>query len=179
MVDDTGRNVAAQVEMYGEPLAQVFGRLVEQLGLTQAALARTLGMSPAMLSHLSSGTRVKIGNPAVQRRLEEVRALADELGAGGLAADGIPQRLERIRESTGSWTATRHDAPAAAAVDRDATEAATVRALLRAVASGTQLQDAAERLEPEHPGLAEVLRTYGLGSPEGATEHLRRHRPLF
>lgn len=179
MVDDTGRNIAAQVEMYGEPLARVFGRLVEQLGLTQAALARTLGMSPAMLSHLSSGTRVKIGNPAVQRRLEEVRALADEVSEGALAADDIRLRLDSIRESTGSWTATRHDAPAAPAGERDETEAGTVRALLRAVSSGAQLQAAADLLEPEHPGLAEVLRTYGLGSPESATEHLRRHRPLF
>lgn len=179
MADDTGRNIAAQVEMYGEPLAGVFGRLVERLGLTQAALARTLGMSPAMLSHLSSGTRVKIGNPAVQRRLEEVRALADAVGAGELTGDDIGQQLESIRESTGSWTTIRHEAPAASTIDPDVTGAATVQALLRAVASGAELQAAADLLQPEHPRLAEVLRTYGLGSPESASDHLRRHRTLF
>lgn len=178
MAEDTERNVAAQVEMYGEPLAQLFGRLTERLGLTQASLARTLGMSPAMLSHLSSGTRVKIGNPAVQRRLEEVRDLADAVGGGEVTADDIPLRLDAIRESTGSWTATRHDAPAPAD-DPDASVAATVRSLLRSVSSGAQLRGAADLLEPEHPGLAEVLRTYGLGPAEAASEHLRRHRPLF
>ena len=126
MADDTGRNIAAQVEMYGEPLARVFGRLVEQLGMTQAALARTLGMSPAMLSHLSSGTRVKIGNPAVQRRLDEVRTLAEQIGRGEVSRDEVQPLLDGIRESTGSWTATRHDAPDQGETDRDATEAATV-----------------------------------------------------
>lgn len=189
MADDTGRNIAAQVEMYGEPLARVFGRLVEQLGLTQAALARTLGMSPAMLSHLSSGTRVKIGNPAVQRRLEEVRSLADAVSGGEVTDDGIQQRLEAIRESTGSWTATRHDATDHGGsrqgerqdvdVDRDAVEAGTVRDLLRAVASGTQLRSAVELLEVDHPGLAELVRVYGLGSAEDGIRHLRAHRELF
>lgn len=179
MADDTGRNLEAQVEMYGEPLSRVFGRVVDQLGLTRAALARTLGMSPAMLSHLTSGTRVKIGNPAVQRRLEEVRALADAVGVGEVTGDDIQERLDSIRESTGSWTATRHDAPAAPVGDPDVTEAATVRSLLRAVSSGTELQEAADLLQAEHAGLAEVVRTYGLGSSESATDHLRRHRPQF
>lgn len=171
------RNVAAQVEMYGEPLAAIFGRLTDGLGLTQAHLARILGMSPPMLSQLGSGKRVKIGNPAVQRRLEEVQALLGQLASGEVGAGGLPDRLEVIRTSTGSWTTTRHDLPVQG--DRDATEAATVRSLLRAVASGAQLRAAAEALEPEHPALAEVLRTYGLGTPEEATAHLRRQRELF
>lgn len=176
MADDTRRNIAAQVEMYGEPLARVFGRLVEQLGMTQAALARTLGMSPAMLSHLSSGTRVKIGNPAVQRRLDEVRTLAEQIGRGEVSRDEVQPLLDGIRESTGSWTATRHDAPDQGETDRDATEAATVRALLRLTGTVPRLQAAVALLEPEHPQLAELVRTYGIRSLDDATEHLRRHR---
>ena len=38
-------------------------------GISQARLARTLGLSPAMLSQLASGRRVKIGDPAVLARL--------------------------------------------------------------------------------------------------------------
>ena len=176
MADDTRRNIAAQVEMYGEPLARVFGRLVEQLGMTQAALARTLGMSPAMLSHLSSGTRVKIGNPAVQRRLDEVRTLAEQIGRGEVSRDEVQPLLDGIRDSTGSWTATRHDMPPQDETDRDATEAATVRALLRLTGPVPRLQAAVALLEPEHPQLADLVRTYGIRSLDDATEHLRRHR---
>lgn len=181
---DTERNIAAQVEMYGEPLAAVFARLTAGLGLSQAQLARTLGMSPAMLSHLGSGTRVKIGNPAVQRRLEEVQHLLDRVRDGEVTASGIPDRLAAIRESTGSWTATRHGtgertAPPGPQGDRDLVEAGTVRDLLRAVASGAELQTAADLLAADHPGLAQVLRVYGLGSADEATRHLRRHRELF
>ena len=178
MSDDVRRNREAQVEMYGEPLAAVFGRLTEGLGLTQGVLARTLGMSPAMLSHLSSGKRVKIGNPAVQRRLEEVQALQLAVGGGAVPADAIPERLDRIREATGSWTVTRHDAPPPGA-DEDDAGAQTVRSLLRAVASGAELRAAAELLEPQHPALAELVRVYGLGSEQDASAHLRRHRDLF
>lgn len=177
-MSEVQRNVEAQVEMYGEPLAEIFVRVRAALGLSQAELARTVGMSPAMLSHLASGTRVKIGNPAVQRRLQEVTTLAGSVTQGEVGADDVPARLETIRASTGSWTTTQHDAPAPAP-DLDAAEAGTVRSLLRAVASGVQLQEAAEILDPEHPALAELVRTYGLGSPEAAVEHLRRHRPLF
>lgn len=184
---DTERNIAAQVEMYGEPLAAVFGRLTAGLGLSQAQLARTLGMSPAMLSHLGSGTRVKIGNPAVQRRLEEVQHLLDRVRDGEVTASGIPDRLAAIRESTGSWTATRHGVTDHGTsgggprrdADRDAVEAGTVRDLLRAVASGAQLRSAADLLAADHPGLAELVRVYGLGGADEATRHLRRHRELF
>lgn len=187
MAEDTERNIAAQVEMYGEPLAAIFGRLTEGLGLSQAQLARVLGMSPAMLSHLGSGTRVKIGNPAVQRRLEEVQQLLGGVHGGKVPASGIPSRLEAIRESTGSWTANRHagteqggarDEPRDD-VDRDTVEAGTVGDLLRAVATKAQLRSAAELLAADHPGLAELVNVYGLGSVEEAARHLRQHRELF
>lgn len=187
MADDTARNIATQVEMYGEPLAVIFGRLTGGLGLTQGQLARTLGMSPAMLSNLGSGTRVKIGNPVVQRRLEEVQQVLDGVRGGQVLPDDVPARLDRIRESTGSWTAVRHGgtdhggtrAQATSGVGRDVVGAATVRDLLRAVASGAQLHSAAELLSADHPALAEVVRVYGLGSPQEAEQHLRQHRELF
>ncbi|PZU44214.1 MAG: hypothetical protein DI571_07815, partial [Arsenicicoccus sp.] len=62
-MSEVERTVAAQVELYGEPLADVVARLTAGLGLSQAQLARTLGMSPPMLSQLGSGKRAKIGNP--------------------------------------------------------------------------------------------------------------------
>lgn len=192
-MSDVGRNLAAQVEVYGEPLADVFGRLTEGLGLSQAQLARTLGMSPPMLSQLGSGHRVKIGNPAVLRRLEALQLVLEEVLAGRLDDAGLAERLDTIREATHAWTTTSLDLAggsvpgtaaagangAAADVDRDAVEAATVRGLLRAVASGAQLRSAADLLEAEHPTLAELVRTYGLGSPDEAAAHLRRHRDLI
>ena len=51
-----------------------------------------------------------------------------------------------------------------------------MRALLRLTGTVPRLQAAVALLEPEHPQLAELVRTYGIRSLDDATEHLRRHR---
>lgn len=180
-MSDVERNRAEQVQLYGEPLSEVFARLTAGLRLSQAGLARTVGMSPPMLSQLGSAHRIKIGNPAVLRRLEALQLLLDEVTAGHVDPHDVDRRVAEIRDSSQPWTTTRHDLPVtpASGEDRDRTEAATVRQLLRAVASGSDLREAADRLAGDHPALAEVLRTYGLGTVEEAAEHLRRHRELF
>lgn len=149
-MDEIRRNVAEQVEVYGEPLADIFGRLTKGFAMSQAQLARTLGISPPMLSQLGSGRRIKIGNPAVMRRLEEVRDLLAEVERGTVVGDRIPDRLAEIRDSVGGWTTTRHDASAGAG---DA-----VRQGLRRAASAAELAEAADLLEPSHPRLAALLR---------------------
>lgn len=76
--------VAAQTEMYGEPLGQRIGRLLVAYQLSQARLAAVLGLSPPMLSQLMSGQRAKISNPAVLGRLvrlEELAGTADRAAA--------------------------------------------------------------------------------------------------
>src|SRR5580765_6303333 len=62
-------NRARQRELYGAPLGDRVRRLTIRLGISQARLARVLGISPAMLSQLVSARRVKIGDPAVLARL--------------------------------------------------------------------------------------------------------------
>lgn len=171
-MSEVERTVAAQVELYGEPLAEVFGRLTTGLGVSQAELARTLGISPPMLSQLGSGKRAKIGNPAAHRRLTDVLGVLDEVVAGRLHRDDVRRRLEAVRESTGSWTTTRPDLPGAATDDG----AETVRWLLRSVASPTELAEATGRLAADHPALADILRTYGLGTAEEAAAHLAAQR---
>ncbi|MGO0576291.1 helix-turn-helix domain-containing protein [Ornithinimicrobium panacihumi] len=150
-MDEIERNIAEQVAVYGEPLADVFGRLTRGLGLNQAGLAKVLGISPPMLSQLGSGRRIKIGNPAVMRRLEEVRDLLTAVEEGKVGEHGIPGRLEQIRESVGGWTTTRHELSA------DTGEAAAHQAL-RSAATPAELADAAGLLAPHHPKLADLLR---------------------
>lgn len=150
-VDEIERNIAEQVDVYGEPLADVFARLTSGFSMTQAQLARTLGISAPMLSQLGSGRRIKIGNPAAMRRLEEVRDLLTEVERGTVASDRIPERLEQIQESVGGWTTTRHDASPSAG---DA-----VGEALRGAATAAELVDAADLLEPRHPRLAALLRS--------------------
>ncbi|MGD9989560.1 hypothetical protein [Pseudonocardia sp.] len=58
-----------QRELYGAPVGERVRRITGGLGITQGRLARALGLSPAMLSQLVSGRRVKIGDPAVLGRL--------------------------------------------------------------------------------------------------------------
>jgi hypothetical protein len=58
-----------QRAIYGIPLGEVVFRVTDRLGITQFALARTLGMSPSMLSQVISAERVRIGDPTALARL--------------------------------------------------------------------------------------------------------------
>ncbi|HST73679.1 MULTISPECIES: DNA-binding protein [Kocuria] len=62
-------NIEQQVRLYGQPLSERFGAIVQAYGITQRRLAEVLGLSAPMLSQLNSGRRIKIGNPAVYERL--------------------------------------------------------------------------------------------------------------
>lgn len=168
-------NRQAQQAAYGAPLAEVFRALMGDFTLTQAGLARVLGMSPPMLSQLISAQRVKIGNPAVLQRMQALEELAAAVRAGSVSADDLPARLAEIQASTGQWTRTdAHPGP-----NGDDAVVDGVRNVLRAVASGQELRSAAATLEVSHPALAEVLRVYGTGPTGPAREHYARHRDLF
>lgn len=175
MTDAVELNRQAQREAYGAPLAETFRALMGDFALTQAGLARVLGISPPMLSQLIGARRVKIGNPAVLHRLQALRELAEAVRTGGVSMDEVPDRLNEIQASTGQWTRT--DAHVAPNGDELAVDG--LRSLLRAVASGQELKSAAATLEGAHPTLAEVLRVYGMGPVGPAREHYARHRDLF
>lgn len=173
----TAANREAQEAAYGEPLAEIFGRIREAFGLNQSALAAVLGISAPMLSQLNSAQRVKIGNPAVLQRMQALEDLVGQLGSGEVTADQIVAKLEDIKASTGRFTrSTTAVVPAEA---DDGAVVAGMRNLLRAVASGQEIRAAADGLEAQHPGLAEVLRLYGTGPLEPAREHYGRHKDLF
>lgn len=169
------RNRAAQREAYGEPLGEAFRRLMEAFELSQAGLARLLGMSPPMLSQLMNAQRVKIGNPAVLHRMQALDEVAEGVRSGELTDEQVSAALAQIQTSTGQWTRTEaHSAQSAEQV-----VVAGIRSLLRAVASGQEIKAAAALLEGESPALAEVLRVYGLGPDLPAREHYARHRDVF
>jgi transcriptional regulator with XRE-family HTH domain len=58
-----------QRRLYGLPLVEVVHRITYRLDISQAELARTLGLSPPMLCQLTSGQRVRIGDPTALARL--------------------------------------------------------------------------------------------------------------
>lgn len=172
MDEQVAANTRAQRELYGEPLADVLGRVMATFTLKQASLASVLGISAPMLSQLMSAHRVKIGNPAVVLRLQALQDLAQRVQDGDLQDADVAAALEAVRGSTGAWTRpeTRTTAPG----DEDVV--AALRGLLRAAASEEQLIDAADLLDLEQPGLAEVVRVYGLGSAAAAVQHYRATR---
>jgi predicted transcriptional regulator len=155
--------VAQQRQLYGEPVKDLVRRVTERLELTQSAVAGVLGLSPAMMSQLVHAQRVKIGNPVAVARLQALLALADE--AATLTRQDLQDRLATIREATAQMTNPTRELD-----DRPTAE--VVRRLLRAVASGRELDQAAEALEEISPGLAEVVRIYGTGSADEAARHL-------
>ncbi|NPC95260.1 DNA-binding protein [Nocardioides sp. zg-DK7169] len=150
-----------QRRLYGEPIGALVRRVTAGLGLNQSRVAEILGLSPPMLSQLVSGHRVKIGNPLAVSRLQSLLGLVEE--APTLSGEAVQRRLEEIRThhgtlSTGQFT----HVPESSAV---------VRKVLRAVASGQELDRAAEVLADVAPGLAELVRVYGTGSEAEAARH--------
>ena len=110
--------LAAQTEMYGEPLGQRIGRLLAAYRVSQARLATVLGLSPPMLSQLMSGQRAKISNPAVLGRLVRLEELTREASAGPAARDAALTAVQGSRPTLSTSqlaaTGTRPD-PATAA----------------------------------------------------------------
>ncbi|MDO5495795.1 MAG: helix-turn-helix domain-containing protein [bacterium] len=172
-MSDLDQNINEQRSLYGEPLGAIAHGVMEALGLTQSRLAAVLGLSAPMLSQLMSGRRVKIGNPAVLARLEELTGLAAEVRSGRVPESAVPDLLANVQAATGHLTRTGNSQT------EDGAIAEALHRLLRAVASGQDLRDAATLLEEPYPKIAEVLRVYGLGTIDQARDHLRRSEGAF
>lgn len=163
-----------QRRLYGAPVREVVGRITSRLQLSQAAVARVLGLSPAMLSQLVTGQRIKIGNPLVLSRLQALHELASREPAP--AGPELEALLRGVAESQTTITAPAAPGatgPARGAVAGPDPGAETVRRLLRAVASGRDLDRAAAALDDVVPEVAAVLRIYGTQSAEDAEHHFR------
>lgn len=160
--DTTGDALHQQRSLYGAPIGELVGRARDRLGLTQGRVAQVLGISAPMLSQLVSGQRTKIGNPLVIDRLDQLVDLAEQVDQG-LEHAALEPRLEAIRESETTSRTRRTETR-----DHDL----DLHRVLRAVASGRELHDAAQLLAPTHPGLAELLRVHGTGRPDDVRRHL-------
>ncbi len=168
------RNREQQAAVYGEPLAALLGRVVEQLGLTQARIAGILGLSAPMISQLISARRVKIGNPVAVQRLQSLAELASRVSAGHVPMAEVESRLAEIgaqsavvsRSTTGGALPPRAGARA-------------VQAVFRAVASAEDLLDAASMVKDKYPEIAMMLRVYGAGRTGDAVAHFETNVEPF
>ncbi|SFQ05730.1 hypothetical protein SAMN05421810_104329 [Amycolatopsis arida] len=151
------RNVALQREWYGEPLGDRVRRLVVAFDVSQAYLAEVLGISAPMLSQVMSGRRAKIGNPVVLARMImlERKILLPDVAAG--RKEALRAALEDVRLSRPR--VGRDTLPVAAATDDQPALAA-----LRDVAEDEDLVAAADRLDPDFPAIADLLRRAGKNS---------------
>lgn len=164
MVDESESRLRQQ-ELYGAAIGDVLDRVTGALGLSQAAVARTIGVSAPMLSQLASGRRTTIGNPLAVQRLGALVELCEDVAAG-LAHSQVAVRLDEIRQqdsTTLTGTASRSEP--------------TTAQLLRTVASGRELVHAADLLAVDHPALAELIRVHGTGSAEDVRAHLQSVAP--
>ena len=161
-------NREAQRELYGEPLGETFRRMLATFSLTQAQLAAVLGLSAPMLSQLMAGHRVKIGNPAVLERVRGLEQLSSLESAVPMAPQEIAERLKAVSATTGHLTR-----PRAQVLPSPGDPVEAVRGVLREVASGRDLRQAAALLQADLPELAEFLVIYGTGSAEQARQHYR------
>jgi hypothetical protein len=135
-----------QTRLYGEPLAEIFRRVMAGFGIPQSRLAEVIGLSAPMLSQLASGRRTKISNPAVYGRLLQLDDLARRPDIHGGDTAAREAGLAEVASARPSLT-TR----TAGGVDLDALTAG-----LAALAAPGVLRDLATAC-PD-PRLAEVLR---------------------
>lgn len=159
------RNRAEQARLYGAPLGDLLSEAGGVLGLSQARIARLLGISAPMVSQLASGHRVKIGNPTAVVRLQLLVAGARDVAAGREDPAAVIARLEDEKADQ-ILTRSSQVSPRRGAAD--------VQHLFRAVASAEEVLAAAALLETEHPALAELLRVYGAGRNDEALAHFER-----
>lgn len=96
---------AQQRALYGAPLGELIGTVAAQLGLTQAKVAKVLGVSAPMLSQLMSAQRVKFGNPSAVQRLQSLMHLAER--AAELVPEELHAALDQISEEQLSLPTTR------------------------------------------------------------------------
>jgi transcriptional regulator with XRE-family HTH domain len=147
-------NRERQRALYGAPLVETVHRILQALGISQAVLARTVGTSPAMLSQLVGGRRVKIGDPAVLARLK----MLDERAAEPVAKDRVPALLAAVQAaSPAAWSPTPGEPPPRPLRPPDPTEA------LRAVTTPARLVAAAAALGTSFPEIAALLRQAAAG----------------
>lgn len=151
------RNIASQREWYGEPLGDRVRRLVVAFDVSQAYLAEVLGISAPMLSQVMSGRRAKIGNPVVLTRMImlERKVLIPAVAAGNRKA--LRAALEDVRDARP--TVGRDTLPVGSGVDEQ-----SLLAALREIAEEENLVEAAERLDPDFPVVADLLRRAGKNS---------------
>ncbi|MFD0683337.1 helix-turn-helix domain-containing protein [Actinomadura fibrosa] len=190
--DTVVRNRALQTEWYGEPLGDRVRRLLDRLGLSQSGLAGVLGLSAPMLSQLMSGQRAKISNPVVLHRLLAAEELAADPAFDEMPAAEVKRRLREIgaesaATAAGLRTGSSERVPAGrsggvpvsgeqAGGARGTSEstARLVQALLREVASASEIDAAAALIDERFPELAELLRVYGNGRTSEAEAHFAR-----
>jgi len=162
---------------YGEPLGDLFRRVIADLGLNQARLAGVLGLSAPMLSQLMSGQRAKIGNPAVVQRVQALQELAFEVAEGKTGGREAAARMDQIRDSAGtSVLGTTHSSSGAAEAAPPRQVVRGIQTVLRAMASASEIERAAYDLAPGYPHLAEFLRVYGAGRTSDALAHYEAHQ---
>ena len=163
---------------YGEPLGDLFRRLIADLGLqNQVRLAGVLGLSAPMLSQLMSGQRAKIGNPVVVQRLQMLQELAWQVTEGSTGSMEAGARMDQIKKWGGaSVLSTTHSTTGRSASASAREVVHGIQTVLRSVAAADEIADAARALAPAHPRLAEFLRVYGTGRTGDALEHYKSHQ---
>ena len=151
-------NRERQRTLYGAPLGEPVRRLTELLRISQARLARTLGMSPAMLSQLVSGRRVKIGDPVVLARFQMLDHRCASLAEPPPDA-AVERLLAEVARARWRWVGSDTRAAQAPGAGRlPAPRAPGPAEALRRVYPPGRLAAAAAVLGPGFPELADLLR---------------------
>lgn len=100
-MNDVRERRAEQAEVYGASVDSIAATVTEHVGLDQAQIAQTIGVSLPMFRQVHDGRRVRIGNQAAIRRLRRLHEFAEQLADGLAGADEIELTVSQIRASLG------------------------------------------------------------------------------
>lgn len=104
MAEESGEVAARrrdQAELYGASVDDIAALVTRHVGLDDAQIARTIGVSLPMYRAVSSGQRIRIGNPAAIRRLRRLHEFAEQLADGLAKPAEIKLTVAQIQASSG------------------------------------------------------------------------------
>lgn len=161
--DENVRRIRAQqASLYGAPLNELIVEITDTYAITRRRLASVLGVSPAMITQVAAGNRIKLGNPGAVQRMQRLLENATNVRTGRVTPEVALAQIEA--EQSGSvLTQTSERLPRQGAQD--------VQLVLRWAASADDLARAADLLDADFPHLAQVMRVYGTGRSADAAAH--------
>lgn len=163
-------NSSRQRELYGASVAEIVAHITRYLGNNQSQVARTIGLSVPMLSHLVAARRAKIGNPSALARLQQLHLLAQQVADGAVTPGEVDARVAVIAETNFDIQDTTTQTMRSATRDSQVS-VREMQDVFRATADAAEWLAIVTQLRESHPAAAELIYAYSVARTSEAVKH--------